>query len=254
MIVLKSAAELAIMREAGRIVARVLEAIREAARPGVTTAELDALAERILEQHNARPVFKGYTFSEEIPPFPATITASVNEELVHGIPGSRRLREGDLFTADCGCLYNCFVGDAAITVGIGTISPEAQRLLDVTNEALAVGIAAAKAGNRIGDVSAAIQCYVEGQGYNVVRGYGGHGVGRTMHEDPHVPNYGRPNRGTLLRPGMTFAIEPMVLQGKKEVITLEDKWTVVAKDGKLTAHCEHTIAVTDNGAEILTTL
>ncbi len=254
MIILKSAAELAIMREAGRIVACVLEEIREAARPGVTTAELDALAERILAQHNATPVFKGYTFSEEIPPFPSTITASVNEELVHGIPGSRRLREGDLLSADCGCRYKGFVGDAAITVGIGAISPEAQRLLDVTNEALAVGIAAAKAGNRIGDVSSAIQGYVEGQGYNVVRGYGGHGVGRSMHEDPHVPNYGRPNRGAPLRPGMTFAIEPMVLQGKKEVITLEDQWTVVAKDGKLTAHCEHTIAVTENGAEILTTL
>jgi methionyl aminopeptidase len=253
-IVLKSAPELAIMREAGRIVARVLQAIREAARPGVTTAELDGLAERILAQHGATPVFKGYTFSDEIPPFPGTITASVNEELVHGIPSSRRLKEGDLFTADCGCLYNGFVGDAAITMGIGALKPEAQRLLDVTGQALAVGIAEAKAGNRVGDVSAAIQRFVEGQGYNVVRGYGGHGVGRSMHEDPHVPNYGRPNRGAPLRPGMTFAIEPMVLQGKKEVITLEDRWTVVAKDGKLTAHCEHTIAVTENGAEILTSL
>jgi methionyl aminopeptidase len=254
MIILKSAAELATMREAGRIVARVLEAIREAARPGVTTGELDALAERILAQHGAEPVFKGYTFSPDIPPFPGAITASVNEELVHGIPGSRRLKEGDLFTADCGCLYNGFVGDAAITMGIGALKPEAERLLDVTSKALAIGIAQAKDGNRIGDVSAAIQRYVEGQGYNVVRGYGGHGVGRTMHEDPHVPNYGHPNRGDLLRPGMTFAIEPMVLQGKKEVITLEDQWTVVAKDGKLTAHCEHTIAVTENGAEILTSL
>jgi methionyl aminopeptidase len=252
MIVLKSEVELAIMREAGRIVARVLAAIREAAKPGVTTGELDALAEGLLAQHDASPVFKGYTFHNGIPPFPGTITACVNDELVHGIPGSRRLQDGDLFTVDCGALYKGYIGDAAISMGIGRLAPEAQRLLDVTNEALAVGIDQACAGNRVGDISAAIQRFVEGRGYNVVRGYGGHGVGRTMHEDPHVPNYGRPNRGVRLRPGMTFAIEPMVLQGKKEVITLEDQWTVVAKDGKLTAHCEHTIAVTGNGAEILT--
>lgn len=254
MIVLKSAAELAIMREAGRIVARVLDAVREAARPGVTTGQLDALAERVLAQHGASPVFKGYTFHEGIPPFPGTITACVNEELVHGIPGSRRLEEGDLFTVDCGCLYQGFIGDAAISMGIGSLAPEAQRLLDVTNQALDMGIAQVCPGNRMGDISAAIQRFVESRGYNVVRGYGGHGVGRTMHEDPHVPNYGRPNRGVMLRPGMTFAIEPMVLQGKKEVITLEDQWTVVSKDGKLTAHCEHTVAVTSDGAEILTLL
>jgi methionyl aminopeptidase len=253
-IILKSAEEIALMREAGRIVARVLEAVREAAKPGVTTGELDALAEEILTQHGATPVFKGYTFADAIPPFPGTITACVNDELVHGIPGSRRLEAGDLFTADCGCLYKGYVGDAAISVGIGELAPEAQDLLSVANEALVVGIQQAAAGNRIGDISAAIQGFVEGRGYNVVRGYGGHGVGRTMHEDPHVPNYGRPDRGVQLRPGMTFAIEPMVLQGKKEVITLEDRWTVVAKDGKLTAHCEHTIAVTENGAEILTLL
>ncbi|MDT8304819.1 MAG: type I methionyl aminopeptidase [Anaerolineae bacterium] len=254
MIVLKSAGELAIMREAGRIVARVLAAIEEAAKPGVTTGELDTLAESILAQHDARPVFKGYTFHDSIPPFPGTITACINDELVHGIPGDRRLEEGDLFTADCGCLYKGYIGDAAISMGIGKLAPEAQRLLDVTNKALDVGINSACAGNRVGDISATIQRFVEGHGYNVVRGYGGHGVGRTMHEDPHVPNYGRPHRGVRLRPAMTFAIEPMVLQGKKEVITLEDQWTVVAKDGKLTAHCEHTIAVTDNGAEILTLL
>jgi methionyl aminopeptidase len=252
MIVLKSEAELAIMREAGRVVARVLAAIREMAKPGVTTGELDALAETLLAQHGASPVFKGYTFHNGIPPFPGTITACVNDELVHGIPGSRRLQEGDLFTVDCGALYKGYIGDAAISMGIGNLEPEAQRLLDVTNEALVVGIDQACAGNRVGDISAAIQRFVEGRGYNVVRGYGGHGVGRTMHEDPHVPNYGRPNRGVRLRQGLTFAIEPMVLQGKKEVITLEDQWTVVAKDGKLTAHCEHTIAVTGNGAEILT--
>lgn len=254
MIILKTEEEIRRMREAGRIIARVLEAIREAAAPGVTTAELDFLAEKILEKHGARPVFKGYTFGNGMPPFPATITACVNAELVHGIPGSRRLEEGDLLTVDCGCLYNGFVGDAAVSIGIGAVNAEVTELLQVTEEALDVGIDQARAGNRVGDISAAIQKFVEGRGYNVVRGYGGHGVGRTMHEDPHIPNYGAPRRGPKLRDGMTFAIEPMVLQGKKDVITLDDHWTVVAKDGKLTAHCEHTIAVTDNGPQILTLL
>jgi methionyl aminopeptidase len=255
MIVLKSRSEISLMREAGRITARVLEAIREAARPGVTTAELDALAERLLEEHGARPVFKGYSFDDNgTPPFPGTITACVNEELVHGIPGSRTLKEGDLLSVDCGSLYQDYIGDAAISIGVGGLNQEAQRLLEVTERALEIGIENSLAGNRVGDISAAIQAFVEGEGYNVVRGYGGHGVGRTMHEDPHVPNYGRPNRGPKLRPGMTFAIEPMVLQGKKDVITMPDHWTVVAKDGKLTAHCEHTIAVTDDGPEILTLL
>lgn len=254
MIILKSDEELNIMREAGRINARVLEAIQEAARPGITTAELNAVAERVQEQHDARPVFKGYTFGNGKPPFPGTITACVNEELVHGIPGTRHLREGDLLTVDCGSRYQGYIGDSAVTIPIGRVSTAAQHLLAVTEKALEVGIAQVKAGNRIGDVSAAIQRFVEAQGYNVVRGYGGHGVGKTMHEDPHVPNYGKPRHGAKLRPGMTFAIEPMVLQGKKDVITLSDHWTVVAKDGRLTAHCEHTIAVTDNGPEILTLL
>lgn len=242
------------MREAGRVIARVLQAVREATRPGVSTAELDFIAERILDDHGARPVFKGYTFGNGMPPFPATITACVNAELVHGIPGPRQLQEGDLLTVDCGCLYEGFVGDAAISIGVGRVSPAVDALLSVTEKALDVGIAEARSGKRVGDISAAIQDFVEGQGYNVVRGYGGHGVGRTMHEDPHIPNYGIANRGPRLRPGMTFAIEPMVLQGKKDVITLDDHWTVVAKDGKLTAHCEHTIAVTENGPEILTLL
>lgn len=254
MIILKTAEEIRRMREAGRIIARVLQAIGEAARPGVTTAELDFLAEKILEQHNARPVFKGYTFGNGMPPFPATITACINAELVHGIPGPRKLEEGDLLTVDCGCLYDGFVGDAAISLGIGRVGPEVEELLQVTEKALQVGIDQSQVGNRVGDISAAIQAYVEGEGYNVVRGYGGHGVGRSMHEDPHIPNYGVANRGPKLRSGMTFAIEPMVLQGKKDVIILDDHWTVVAKDGKLTAHCEHTIAVTDNGPEILTLL
>ncbi|MDX1664265.1 MAG: type I methionyl aminopeptidase [Candidatus Promineifilaceae bacterium] len=254
MIILKSQSEIKLMREAGRITARVLDAIREAARPGVTTAQLNFLAERILDKHGAQPVFKGYTFSNGIPPFPGTITACVNEELVHGIPGPRVLEEGDLLTVDCGSLYKGYIGDAAISLGIGRVSSEAERLMDITNRSLEVGIAQVQPGNRVGAISAAIQEFVEGEGYNVVRGYGGHGVGRTMHEDPHIPNYGSARRGARLRPGMTFAIEPMVLQGKKDVITLPDHWTVVAKDGKLTAHCEHTVAVTDNGCEILTLL
>lgn len=254
MIVLKSQDEIKRMREAGRITARVLQAITEAAKPGVTTAELNFIAEHILEKHGARPVFKGYTFGNGMPPFPATITACINDELVHGIPGARQLQDGDLLSVDCGSLYEGYIGDAAISIGIGRVDPRVENLLGVTERALKVGIAESRAGNRVGDISAAIQAYVEDQGYNVVRGYGGHGVGSTMHEDPHIPNYGPANRGARLRPGMTFAIEPMVLEGKKDVITLNDHWTVVAKDGKLTAHCEHTIAVTDNGPEILTLL
>lgn len=254
MIVLKSEDEIRRMREAGHITAMVLEAITEAAQPGVTTAELNVIAEHILERHGAEPVFKGYTFGNGMPPFPATITACINDELVHGIPGARQLQEGDLLSVDCGSLYKGYIGDAAISIGVGQVSPRVAKLLEVTEQALEVGISESIAGNRVGDISAAIQSYVEEQGFNVVRGYGGHGVGRTMHEDPHIPNYGPANRGARLRSGMTFAIEPMVLEGKKDVITLGDHWTVVAKDGKLTAHCEHTIAVTDNGPEILTLL
>lgn len=255
MIILKSKAEIDIMRQAGRINARVLEAVREAAKPGVTTAELNDVAERVQARHGAEPVFKGYTFSRDVPPFPGTITVCINDELVHGIPDRhRRLCEGDLVSIDCGSFYQGFIGDSAFSMGIGATGDEVRRLLEVTEKSLYVGIEQAKADGRIGDISHAIQTFVESQNYNVVRGYGGHGVGRSMHEEPHVPNYGRPGRGTKLRPGMTFAIEPMVLQGAEDVVTLADKWTVVAKDGKLTAHFEHTIAVTDNGPEILTLL
>lgn len=243
------------MREAGRINARVHEAIREAAKPGVTTAQLDAIAEKVQQQHDAKPVFKGYTFSPAVPPFPSTITVCINDELVHGIPNkTRRLEEGDLLSVDCGTMYKGFIGDSAFSIGIGAVSDEVIELLDVTEKSLYVGIEQCVVGNRVGDISYAIQQYVENRNYSVVRGYGGHGVGRTMHEDPHVPNYGRPRRGVKLRPGMTFAIEPMVLQWSHDVITMPDKWTVKAKDGGLTAHCEHTIAVTENGPEILTLL
>lgn len=254
MIVLKSKKELELMRTAGQINAQVLQAVREAVRPGVTTAELNKVAEQTQARLDVLPVFKGYTFGGKKPPYPTTITACINEELVHGIPSTRRLQEGDVLSIDCASRYQSYIGDSAFSMAVGQVSPEAERLLTVTERALYVGIEQAVAGNRVGDVAAAIQRYVESEGFNVVRGYGGHGVGRTMHEDPHVPNYGIPGKGPLLRSGMTFAIEPMVLQGDHNVVTLPDQWTVIAKDRQLTAHFEHTIAITDNGPEILTCL
>ncbi|GAB4158507.1 MAG: type I methionyl aminopeptidase [Candidatus Promineifilaceae bacterium] len=253
MIILKSQAELALMREAGRINARVLEAVRAAVRPGVTTMYLNEIAERVLEQHGATPVFKGYTFGGKLPPYPGALNTCLNEELVHGIPSNKRIiHEGDLLSVDCGTLYKGFIGDSAFSMGVGQVSPIVCKLLEVTERALYVGIEQAVPGNRVGDISAAIQAFVESHQFNVVRGYGGHGVGRSMHEEPHVPNYGLAGRGVQLRPRMTFAIEPMVLEGKKDVVVRPDQWTVAAKDGKLTAHFEHTIAITDNGPEILT--
>jgi methionyl aminopeptidase len=251
LIVLKSAAEIDKMRRAGKVVAEVLDKMRERVAPGVTTAELDELAESIIRKHNAVPSFLGYP-PGSAHPFPASICASVNEELVHGIPGPRVLNEGDIISIDVGAILDGYHGDAAVTLPVGEVSPEAQRLLKVTEAALYEGIAAAKAGKRSGDISAAIQSYVEGQGYNVVREYTGHGIGRQMHEDPQVPNYGHAGQGVRLRKGMTIALEPMVLVGERHVRTLDDHWAVVSCDGKLTAHFEHTIAITDGEAEILT--
>ncbi len=253
MIHLKSEAELNKMRQAGRIVAEVLERMKEWAVPGVTTGELDARAEALIRQRGAIPSFKGYP-PGSAHPFPASICASINEELVHGIPDSRVLREGDILSVDVGAIYEGYHGDAAITLPVGQVSPEVMRLLEVTAQALAVGIAQARPGNHCGDISAAIQRYVEGQGFNVVREYTGHGIGRRMHEDPQVPNYGEPGRGPLLRPGMTIALEPMVLAGDYAVRVLGNQWTVVSADGKPTAHFEHTIVVRDGAAEILTQL
>ena len=241
------------MRRASRIVAEVLETMREQVVPGVTTAELDEVAEEIIHGHNAIPSFKGYP-PGSVYPFPASICASINEELVHGIPGPRVLEEGDIISIDVGAILDGYHGDAAVTLPVGQISPETQELLEVTEGALCAGISAAKAGNRSGDVSAAIQSYVEGQGYNVVREYTGHGIGRSMHEDPQVPNYGEPRRGVPLRQGMTIALEPMVLAGDRRVRVLDDHWTVVSSDGELTAHFEHSIAITNGDAEILTRL
>ncbi len=251
-VVIKSPEEIAIMRQAGRINALALDAVRKAIRPGVTTAELDAIAEEVIRSHGAVPAFKGYPGPY---PYPATITASINDELVHGIPSKKRvLREGDIVSIDCGTVYKGFVADSAFTVGVGEISPEAQRLLEVTEQALYVGIAQLRPGNRVGDVSAAIQHYVESRGYYVTREYTGHGVGREMHEGPMVPNYGTPGRGLLLRPGMTIALEPMVLVGTPKTRVLEDKWTVASADGSLTAHFEHSVAVTEDEPLILTVL
>ena len=256
-IIVKTGEEIAMLREAGRVNAMALEAMRCAVRPGVTTAELDAIAEDVIRSHNAIPVFLGYPnpnprYSNR--PYPATITASVNDELVHGIPGPRVLKEGDILSVDCGCIYNGFVGDAAFTVGVGRVSEEAARLIGVTEEALYKAIEASRVGNRLGDVSAAIQEHAEGHGYNVVREYTGHGVGRDMHEDPQIPNWGKRGTGIQLRAGMTYALEPMVMAGGPQVYVKRDAWTVATKDHSLCAHFEHTIAVTDGEPEILTLL
>lgn len=254
---IKSADEIAIMREAGRIVARAHQAMREAIRPGVTTAELDKIAETVIRDHGATPTFLNYP-KANAPAFPATITASINHELVHGIPGPRALKEGDVVSLDCGCTYQGFVGDSAYSYGVGEIAPSVQRLLDITEQALYVGIKAAVLPNRTSDVSIAVQNFVEKHGYSVVREYTGHGVGRTMHEEPQVPNWWPRHarqRGWVtypLEPGMTFAIEPMVNAGRPETRELGDKWTVVTRDGSLCAHFEHTIAVTEGEPLILT--
>ncbi|MBU0495780.1 MAG: type I methionyl aminopeptidase [Chloroflexi bacterium] len=247
-VVIKSAHELALMREAGRIVAEVREALRVAVRPGITTAELDALGEQEIRKRGAEPSFKGYRG------YPASICVSVNDEIVHGIPGDRVLQAGDIVSLDQGVIYKGYQGDTAITVAVGAISPAAQRLMDVTREALAAAIAAARAGQRLGDVSWAVQRCAEGAGLGVVREYGGHGIGRHLHEDPHIPNIGEPRRGLRLRSGMTLALEPMLAIGTAQTRVLDDVWTVVTRDGGLSAHFEHTIAITDGEAEVLTRL
>jgi len=245
----KSGRELELMRQAGQVVALALAEMRDHAKPGVTTRQLDALAEKVIAAHKARPAFKGYPGPY---PFPNATTISINEELVHGIPGPRIIREGDLVSLDCGAIYQGFYADAAISIGIGQCAPLVEKLLTVTEQALSAGIEKMRPGRRTGDVSAAIQNYVEGHDFKVVREYTGHGIGRNMHEDPTVPNHGKAGTGTLLRTGMTIALEPMVLVGTTETRTLADQWTVVSEDGSLTAHFEHTIAVTDDDPEILT--
>jgi len=255
MVILKSDEELKLMREAGRIVAQALALIRERVQPGITTLELDALAEEEIRRQGALPSFKGYP--NNIPdggPFPASICASVNDELVHGIPDGRLLREGDIVSIDCGAIYKGYHGDSAITLPVGKIAPETQALLKTTEESLYLGIAQARVGNRIGDVSSAIQSYVESHGYSVVREYTSHCIGREMHEGFSFPNLGKPGRGMKMRRGMTIALEPMVNAGDWRTRLLDDGWTVSSHDGALTAHFEHTIAVVNGEARILTQL
>jgi len=248
---LKSPAELQIMREAGRINATVHATVRELLKPGVSTYELNAAAEEVLKKHGCVSPFKGYGH----PPFPASITVSINQELVHGIPSrNRKLRAGDIVSIDCGTVFEGWVADSAFSAGVGSISPKAQELLDVTENALMAGIDKMRIGNRTGDVSAAIQNYVESRGFHVTREYTGHGVGKQMHEGPQVPNYGKPGSGLPLKAGMTIAIEPMVLVGTPETRVLPDQWTVVSADGSLTAHFEHSVAVTEGEPLLLTVL
>jgi len=248
-IIIKNKDELALMREAGRVNGLALKAVQTMVQPGVATIDLDAAAEEVIRSHGGTPIFKGYPGPY---PYPGTLCISVNDELVHGIPSKRKLKEGEIVSIDCGTLLGGFVGDSAITLGVGTISEEAQRLLDVTEEALYAGIAMMRAGNRTGDVSSAIQNYIESHGYYATREYTGHGVGRAMHEGPQVPNYGTPGKGIELRPGMTIALEPMVLVGTARTRVLDDQWTVASADGSLTAHFEHSVAITQGEPEILT--
>ncbi len=248
-IFIKTASEIALMREAGRINALALAATRELIRPGVTTEELDAAAAEVIRKHGAKPSFLGVRGAY---PYPATITVSINEEMVHGIPGKRKIQSGDVVSVDCGATFEGFVGDAAYTVAVGEVSDVARKLVDVTEKALYLGIEKMRAGNRVGDVGAAVQQYVESHGFHVPREYTGHGVGRSMWEGPQVPNYGVAGRGIVLRAGMTIALEPMVLVGTHRTKVLADQWTVSSADGSLTAHFEHSVAITENGPLILT--
>ncbi len=247
-IIIKSDQEIATMRQAGRIVAAVLEVLKLQVRPGMKTEELDVIAAREAERLGAKPSFKGYRG------FPANLCVSVNDEIVHGIPGKRVLQEGDIVSLDFGVIFDGFQGDAAITVGVGDINPQAEQLIETTEGALKVGIAAAHGGARLGDISAAIQQYAESRGYSVVREYTGHGIGREMHEEPQVPNFGLPGRGPELKKGMALALEPMVNIGDWRTRLGDNHWTVFTSDGSLSAHFEHTIAVTEGEPQVLTAL
>ena len=245
-IIIKSSQEIAIMREAGRVVAAVIEVLTKEVKPGITTHELDGVAVSEFKKRGAIASFKGYRG------FPASICTSINEEVVHGIPGTRVLKAGDIISLDVGAMLNGYHGDAAVTLGVGEISSDAQALIDTTRGALEAGIAAAKNGARLGDISAAIQSYAESRNYSVVREYVGHGIGRDLHEEPQVPNFGIAGEGISLKKGMTIALEPMLNAGVWRTRVTGNKWTVVTADGKLSAHFEHTIAIGDSMPEILT--
>ena len=248
MIILKSKAEIELMREAGKIVADTHEVIREAIVPGITTRELDIIAEENIRKYNAVPSFKGYGG------FPGSICASINNKVVHGIPGNEIVKEGDIISIDIGAYYKGYHGDSAKTHGVGLISEENRRLIEVTRESFYEGLKFAKVGNRLSDISHSIQAHTEKNGFSVVRSLVGHGIGRDLHEEPNVPNYGKPNKGPILKAGMVLAIEPMINQGSYHVYCLPDNWTIVTGDEKNSAHYEHTVAITEDGPLILTAL
>jgi methionyl aminopeptidase len=244
---LKSAREIGLMRAGGHILADVVDHLRETVKPGLSTLEIDEDVEAFIRSRGALPAFKGYRG------FPATVCISINDEVVHGIPSAhRRIKEGDIVGLDLGCIVEGYYADCAFTLAIGDVPPKVQQLLDITRESLDAAIAECRAGRRLSDVSHAVQAHVERHGFSVVRAFVGHGIGRALHEDPQIPNFGDPGRGPQLRPGMVLAIEPMVTMGSWEVKVLDDGWTAVTRDGSLAAHFEHTIAVTDDGPEVLT--
>lgn len=249
MVTTKSAREIALMREAGRIVALAHDEVRKHIKPGISTKELDKIVEDTIRANGAIPSFKGYHG------FPASICASINEVVVHGIPSKKQiLKEGDIISVDIGAIYKGYHGDSAWTYTVGKVNDETQKLLEVTEASLFKGLEMVKAGNRLTDISHNIQVYAEAFGYGVVREFTGHGIGNQLHEDPAIPNFGLPGKGIILKPGMTLAIEPMINMGKKEVRVLKDGWTTVTSDGSLSAHFEHTVLVTETGYEILTKL
>jgi methionyl aminopeptidase len=248
MILLKSLQEIARMEVANRIVAEILEGVKEKVQPGIETRELDELAEDMCRQRRVKPAFKGYRG------YPRSICVSVNEEVVHGIPGPRCLKAGDVVSLDFGVKYEGFYGDAAITVGVGDVGEKARALIAATEESLYAGIAQVKAGQRLSDISHAVQTVVEGAGFGVIREFVGHGIGRSLHEDPQIPNFGTPDRGPMMQVGMTFAIEPMTSMGSWKVRILQDGWTAITQDGSCAAHFEHSVALTENGVLILSRL
>ena len=256
MVTIKSKREIELMREAGKVVATVYDEIAKNIRPGITTWELDQIAEQTMRKMGATPAEKGYPSGERgVPNFPATISASINDEIIHGIPSkNRKLKEGDIISVDTVALKNGYNGDAARTYAVGKISKENQRLIDVTKQSFYEGIKYAKPGYRLGDICHAIGEYVHSQGYSVIREFQGHGIGKEMHEDPGIPNYGKAGRGIRLEPGMTLAIEPMVIAGKPNILELENGWTIITEDGSMSAHYENTILITEKEPEILTIL